>query len=267
MTLREHARGSVFERKRPSKIFITQWCPTCRHRSVRRTRRSVSFLPDHWYSLCIFFFHLSVYFSLSGDVRASVCSFPAVTVQVCTDGSQEGHVVYCFRPCGVPAVMDGLGWVFFLLRPLCFSHITSAVCEVFCSRVKPYSDQFRPETGVFPRWVFHNISVKINLRHRPPKLCCRFVRRESLKSILYLSQILISSRIITLYSKWANIWHSPIDAISVWFVRLFVSTVLVKTTLHNFHETWWSSAKEEFFWNLKRKEIMWQIRTLALVEM
>lgn len=34
---------------------------------------------------------------------------PAVTVQVCTDGRQEGHIVYCFRACGVPAVMDGLG--------------------------------------------------------------------------------------------------------------------------------------------------------------
>lgn len=33
----------------------------------------------------------------------------AVTVRVCTDSRQEGRAVYCFRPCGVPAVMDGLG--------------------------------------------------------------------------------------------------------------------------------------------------------------
>lgn len=52
----------------------------------------------------------------------------------------------------------------FFLRPLCFSVITSAVCEVFGSHVKPYTDKFRPKTGVSPRRVFHNTSIKIHLR-------------------------------------------------------------------------------------------------------
>lgn len=34
--------------------------------------------------------------------------FLAVNVRVCTDGHQEGQNVYCFRPRGMPAVMDGL---------------------------------------------------------------------------------------------------------------------------------------------------------------
>lgn len=32
------------------------------------------------------------------------------------------------------------------LRPLCFSVVTSAVCEVLGSNVKPYTDKFRPKT-------------------------------------------------------------------------------------------------------------------------
>lgn len=46
-----------------------------------------------------------------------MCSFPAVTVLACSDGRQRGRLVYCFRPCGAPAVTDGLGlrWVFFFL--------------------------------------------------------------------------------------------------------------------------------------------------------
>lgn len=102
--------------------------------------------PDHWYSLCIlFFFFLSICPFIFGCLQPSgpvVCSLPAVTVRVCSDGRQRGRLVYCFRPRGAPAVTDGLGlrWVFFffsllfqLLGPFCqfFSprEVTS-LCEV-----------------------------------------------------------------------------------------------------------------------------------------
>lgn len=102
-------RESVSRGVGSSKVFITQQQQrghTGLHSGEEDQFRS---LPDYWLSLCIFSFHLSVYFPLSGDVGPSMCSSPAVTVQVCTDGRQEGQIVYCFRPCGMPAVMDGLG--------------------------------------------------------------------------------------------------------------------------------------------------------------
>lgn len=42
------------------------------------TEQMIAFpsLTGRWYSLRVFFFHLSVYFLLSGDVRAAVCSSP-----------------------------------------------------------------------------------------------------------------------------------------------------------------------------------------------
>lgn len=55
------------------------------------------------FSICPFIFRC-----LEMSERACVSS-PAVTARVCTDGRQEGRTVYCFRPCGVPAVTDGLG--------------------------------------------------------------------------------------------------------------------------------------------------------------
>lgn len=156
MTLREHMDGSWEKRA----IFITQWHPAADIVLCDGEEDQFSFLPHHWYSLCIFFFHLSVYFLLSGDVRASVCSSPAVTVWVCTDGRQEGHVVYCFRPCGVPAVMDGLG------RGFCSGLCVSQTVQVqsvrsLAAKLKAYTDKFRPKTGVSPRRVFCNISIKI----------------------------------------------------------------------------------------------------------
>lgn len=72
----------------------------------------------HWYSLCILFlFFLSICPFIFGCLQPSgpvVCSLPAVTVRVCSDGRQRGRLVYCFRPRGAPAVTDGLGlrWVF-----------------------------------------------------------------------------------------------------------------------------------------------------------
>lgn len=55
------------------------------------------------FSICPFIFRCL-------EMSGQACVLPpAVTVQVCTDGRQEGHIVYCFRACGVPAVMDGLG--------------------------------------------------------------------------------------------------------------------------------------------------------------
>lgn len=51
---------------------------------------------------------LSVYFSLSGDVSASVRRCRATTVQVCTDGRQEGRAVYYCRPPCMPAATDDL---------------------------------------------------------------------------------------------------------------------------------------------------------------
>lgn len=141
---------------RVSEIFTTQWHPACILCVMKKGIR-FPFSRNHWYSLCVFFFHLCVYFSLSGDVRASMCSSPAVTVRVCTDGRQEGQIVYCFRPSGMPAVMDGLGWGF--LQPLCFLLLTSAVCEVFGSYVKPNTDKFRPKTGVSPQRNFQTIGV------------------------------------------------------------------------------------------------------------
>lgn len=121
--------------------------------------------PDHWYSLCVFFFHLSVYFSLSGDVRASVCSSPAVTVRVCTDGCQEGQIVYCFRPCGMPAVMDGLGQGFyFFSSDLCVSQSLHEQpvrsTEVTSHRTLISLDR-KQESH---HWGFFTTSVKIHLR-------------------------------------------------------------------------------------------------------
>lgn len=55
-----------------------------------------------------------------------MCSSPAVTARVCTDGRQEGHTVYCFRPCGVPAVTDGLG-----------PRFSSGLCVSQSSQVQP----------------------------------------------------------------------------------------------------------------------------------
>lgn len=46
------------------------------------------------------------------------------------------------------------------LRPRCFSVID---CEVFGSLVKPYTDKFRPKTGVWPQRVFHKISIKVRV--------------------------------------------------------------------------------------------------------
>lgn len=81
MTRREpaHGRSRV---ERAHEIFITQ------SEDVVCDGGDDQFpsLPHHWYSLCVFFFHLSVYFSLSGDVRVSVCFSPVVTVRVCADG-------------------------------------------------------------------------------------------------------------------------------------------------------------------------------------
>lgn len=78
MTLREAAHGRVSSEKGLERSLL--------HNDTRRVDippydDQFSFLPDHWYSLCIFFFHVSVYFSLSGDVRACACSSPAVTAQ------------------------------------------------------------------------------------------------------------------------------------------------------------------------------------------
>lgn len=103
--------------------------------------------PDHWYSLCIlFFFFLSICPFIFGCLQPSgpvVCSLPAVTVRVCSDGRQRGRLVYCFRPRGAPAVTDGLGlrfgifFFFFLLFQLlgpfrqCFSpRECTSLCEV-----------------------------------------------------------------------------------------------------------------------------------------
>lgn len=60
------------------------------------------------FSLPVFFFHLSVYFWLSGDVRA----FLAVATGVRFVGRQWGggghKVVCCFRRCSEPVITDGL---------------------------------------------------------------------------------------------------------------------------------------------------------------
>lgn len=104
-----HMEGRVSNKKRAREIFIATMTPSSKTPSWM-TEEMIGFpsLPAQWYSLRVFFFHLSVYFSPSGDVRAAVCSSPAVTTRVCTDGRQGGHAVYCFRLHGVPDVTDGL---------------------------------------------------------------------------------------------------------------------------------------------------------------
>lgn len=61
-----------------------------------------------------------------------VCSSPAVTARVCSDGRQRRRFVYCFRPCGAPAVTDGLGlsWdVFFLIAFSTFNVFLSVLAS------------------------------------------------------------------------------------------------------------------------------------------
>lgn len=109
--------GRVSTKKRAREIFIATMTPSSKTPSWMTEMIGFPSLPAHWYSLRVFFFHLSVYFSLSGDVRAAVCSSDAVTTRVCTDGRQGGHAVYCFRLHGVPDVTDGLVLRFPSLSP------------------------------------------------------------------------------------------------------------------------------------------------------
>lgn len=69
----------------------------------------------------------------------------------------------------------------FFLRPLCFSVTTWAACEVYGGHVTPYTDKFRPKTGVSPLRLFHN-KCKDSSENwcRPPKFCSRCVRTEHL---------------------------------------------------------------------------------------
>lgn len=109
LALRWRMEGSPPKKKKGLKIFIAMMTPSTQTPSwMTEQLIGFPFLTGRWYSLRVFFFHLSVYFSLSGDVRAAVCSSPAVTARVCTDGRQVGRAVYCFRPCGVPGITDGL---------------------------------------------------------------------------------------------------------------------------------------------------------------
>lgn len=169
-----HMEGSWLRRE--SMIFITQWHTTCRHHTVW-WRKSV-LLP--LLSLWIFFFHLSVYSLLSGHLRVSMCSSPAVTVPVCTDGRQEGQTVYCFRPCSMPAVMDGLGWAF--SSDLSVSQLLWAQSVRSLAATSNHTlislEQKKKKDSTVEDFSQRQNKDSSKPRCRPPKLCFQCVKSE-----------------------------------------------------------------------------------------
>lgn len=155
-----HMEGSWL--KRASKIFITQWHPERRHRSVRWRRRSAFLSPRPLVFIMYLLFPSVRLFFAVWRCQGKRVFFPLPWLYVCTDGCQEGQTVYCFRPCGMPAVMDGLGRGFSsgLRVPLSLQVQSVRSLAAMSNHTLISLDQ---KQGSHRRRVSHNISVKIRL--------------------------------------------------------------------------------------------------------
>lgn len=133
MTLWEPAHGRVLTHK--GEVFTPQWPPLL-GRSVWR-RRSVFLSPGPL--VFIMYLLFPVYFSLSGDVRTSMCSSLPWLYKCVLMAVRRDRLCIVLGCAACQLSWMALTEVF--LRPLSFTDATRAVCEVFGSRVKPYTDK------------------------------------------------------------------------------------------------------------------------------
>lgn len=158
---------------------MTQWHPACRHCSVWWRTRSAFLSPKPLvFIMCLLFPSVRLFFAV-WRCQGKRVFFPLPWLYKCVLMAVRRDTL-CIVLGRVVCQLSWMALAEVFLRPLCFSVITSAVCEVFGSHVKPYTDKFRPKTG----WVFfHNISIKIHqmpdVGH--PSTAVSIVRSESLK--------------------------------------------------------------------------------------
>lgn len=151
-TLREHAHGGVLAEKGQQDLYYTvttdsgQWL--CMTEKLRFSfSRTTGFHYVSSFSICPF---IPRCLDISG--RACVLPLPWLYQCVLMAVRRDRLCIVLGR------VACQLSWM--ALAEFCFSVLTSAVCEVFGSHVKPYTDKFRIKKK---KSFFHNISIKIHL--------------------------------------------------------------------------------------------------------
>ncbi len=189
--------------KTARRIFITQWHPVRRHCSVWWRRRTVFLSPRPLVSIMYLLFPSVPFIFRCLELSGQACVLPPPQLYVCTDGRQEGHAVYCFRLCGVPAVTDGLGrgfpWASVSVRSLAATSNHTLIS---------LDQKQRGNGGVGGA---HNIDIKIHLSPDVghPSTAVSFLvvshRKTAVFKGLNVSLMYRSSLLKTLYSNHAII--------------------------------------------------------------
>lgn len=151
---------------------MTQWHPACRHCSVWWRTRSAFLSPKPLvFIMCLLFPSVRLFFAV-WRCQGKRVFFPLPWLYKCVLMAVRRDTL-CIVLGRVVCQLSWMALAEVFLRPLCFSVITSAVCEVFGSHVKPYTDKFRPKTG----WVFfsqHQHKDSSDAWRWPPKHCCQY---------------------------------------------------------------------------------------------